>query len=233
MNLLRSLSRTHLKSQIFREVDNRKQIYQSKYAGFYLLSKQLTNAANSFNKKYGCPIVLILDQIERIAKKNQDFLGILQDFAKDHADRGSIIIVFVTPQLLKSYSAWSQAIIPLEIGDISDEITVKFLEETDVNKNISKYIVSHLTGGYFALLQQFKTQYKITPNIAAEKFRKQLFMRIQNSLNEAKTIIPLDMLHKLIGANILSSQHENCTVSFHSYYVKTYFKEANKTASKI
>ncbi|RIA95722.1 P-loop containing nucleoside triphosphate hydrolase protein [Glomus cerebriforme] len=233
-------------------VRRQEQIYKSKYADWSLLSEQLINAAVSFKKKYGRPIVLILDQVDRIAKNDQEFLEILQDFAKDHADRGSIIIVFVSSEglvqkLLKSRSAWSRAI-HLEIGDISDEAAVKFLENSDVDKNIAKNVVSHLTGGRFALLQQFKNQYNVTPNIAAEEFRNQLFTRIQYSLNnikiserhklftklielkcidikEAKTIIPLDILHKLIEDNIFSGQHNNRTMSFHSRYVETYFKE--------
>jgi hypothetical protein len=59
---------------------------------------RLADAAYYYMRKHNRPIVLILDQVNRIAKQDPDFLGILQDFAKDHADRGSIIIVFIASE---------------------------------------------------------------------------------------------------------------------------------------
>ncbi|CAG8763918.1 18160_t:CDS:2, partial [Dentiscutata erythropus] len=54
--------------------------------------------------------VLILDQVDRIAKDDPKFLGILQDFAKDCADKGSIVVVFIasegiSPQIMKCSDA--------------------------------------------------------------------------------------------------------------------------------
>ena len=43
-------------------------------------------------------------------------------------------------------------------------------------------------------------------------------------IQHAKTIIPLNMLRKLVEANILK-EHQDYTVSFHSRYIDTYFKE--------
>nr|CAG8636156.1 9121_t:CDS:2 [Entrophospora candida] len=39
--------------------------------------------------------VLILEQVDRIAMNDQKFIEILQDFAKDCADEGSLIVVFI------------------------------------------------------------------------------------------------------------------------------------------
>ena len=44
------------------------------------------------------------------------------------------------------------------------------------------------------------------------------------AIKKAKTIIPLDTIHKLVEANILK-EHQDYTVSFHSRYIDTYFKE--------
>jgi len=45
-------------------------------------------------------------------------------------------------------------------------------------------------------------------------------------INIGQTVsdIPLDMIHKLVEANILK-EHQDYTVSFHSRYVDTYFRE--------
>ncbi|RIA98869.1 P-loop containing nucleoside triphosphate hydrolase protein [Glomus cerebriforme] len=231
---------------------------QSKYADWSLLRRQLVSTAHYYMKTYKRPMVLILDQIDRIAKKDPEFLGILQDFAKDYADKGSIIIVFVSsesliPRLLQSRSAWSRAT-TLQIGDISDEAAVKFLQDSGIEENISKYAVKYLTGGRFTLLNLFQNKYKMTPKNVLEEYKKHLFMSIKEDMrsmklpknhkifiklieshaidiDQATNIIPLDMIRELIEANIL--RHQNYTVSFHSRYVENYFKEVNKTESKI
>ena len=43
-------------------------------------------------------------------------------------------------------------------------------------------------------------------------------------IKKAKTIIPLNMIHKLVEANILK-ENKDYTVSFHSCYIKTYLKK--------
>ncbi|CAG8804209.1 19813_t:CDS:1, partial [Racocetra fulgida] len=43
-------------------------------------------------------------------------------------------------------------------------------------------------------------------------------------IEQAETIIPLNTIRKLVEANILK-EHKNYTVSFHSRYIDTYFKE--------
>ncbi|RHZ81272.1 hypothetical protein Glove_122g6 [Diversispora epigaea] len=48
------------------------------------------------------------------------------------------------------------------------------------------------------------------------------------AIKKAKTIIPLNVIHKLVEANILK-ENEDYTVSFHSRYIDTYFKEVNKS----
>src|SRR6266496_6537645 len=49
-------------------------------------------------------------------------------------------------------------------------------------------------------------------------------------IGEAKSYTPLDMIHKLVSVNILK-EHQNYTVSFHSRYVDTYFKEASQATT--
>ncbi|CAG8612737.1 1349_t:CDS:2 [Gigaspora rosea] len=44
-------------------------------------------------------------------------------------------------------------------------------------------------------------------------------------IKQAKPIMSLNMICKLVEANIIQ-EHQNYTVSFHSRYIETYFKEA-------
>lgn len=70
------------------------------YHTWNLLSKLLLKTAIEYKQKHKSPMVLVLDQVDRIAKKDTEFLGILQDFAKDCADKGTLIIVFVASESL-------------------------------------------------------------------------------------------------------------------------------------
>ncbi|KAF0424565.1 hypothetical protein F8M41_006508 [Gigaspora margarita] len=163
----------------------REQDGHSEYYSWNILSMQLLKAAKYYKEKYRRPMVLILDQVDRIAKKNYEFLEMLQDFAKNCADRGSLVIIFIASEGL------SRAVIAFEVGDISDEEAVKFLQNSGVDQKNAE--VSLIEVG-----------------------------RID--IEQAETIIPLNMIHKLVEVNIFK-EHQDYTVSFHSRCVDTYFKE--------
>ncbi|CAG8628347.1 8774_t:CDS:2, partial [Gigaspora margarita] len=214
----------------------------SEYPNWNLLSMQLLNIAYYYMKEYKRPIVLILDQVDRIAKKDPEFLEILQDFAKDCADRGPLVIIFIATR-----SAWSRAAIPFEVGDISDEEAIKFLQNSGIDQKNAEVSVKYLAGGRFTLLKELQALNQINSENLFEEFKEWLFTQIKMNLGmmgipkdheffikliklghidieQAETIILLNTIHKLVEANILK-EHKNYTVSFHSRYVDTYFKE--------
>ncbi|RHZ60327.1 hypothetical protein Glove_355g68 [Diversispora epigaea] len=231
-----------------------KPVENSKYPTWNLLKAQLVNMSYYYEEKYKRPVVLVLDQVDRIAKKDSEFLGILQDFAKDCADNYSLVIIFVASEglvsrLLQSRSAWSRASISFEVGDIPDEEAVKFLQNFAIDPKIAERVVKYLTGGRFALLNQFQklNRYRIN---SFEEFKMKLFKQIKKDLDmiefsinhkiftklievhridisQAKFDIPLNMIHKLIEVNILK-ENQDYTVSFHSRYVDTFFREQIK-----
>ncbi|CAJ0830625.1 6973_t:CDS:2 [Entrophospora sp. SA101] len=90
---------------IRKEQDN-----HSEYSNWNLLSIQLLDTTYNYMKKYKHPMVLILDQVDRIVMNDQKFIEILQDFAKDCADESSLIVVFIAseglvPQIMRSRSS--------------------------------------------------------------------------------------------------------------------------------
>ncbi|RHZ65139.1 hypothetical protein Glove_319g144 [Diversispora epigaea] len=242
-----------------KELANHLNFEHSKYPTWNLLKTQLVDMSYYYKKKYKRPVVLVLDQVDRIAKNDSRFLEILQDFAKDCADRHSLIIIFIAseglvPQLLRSRFAWSRANIPLEISDIPDEEAVKFLQNFAIDLKIAERVVKYLTGGQFALLNQFQItdQYSIN---SFEEFKNQLFKQIERDLqmiefpinhkiftklieehrinsSQAKSGIPLNMIRKLVEANILK-EHQDYTISFHSRYVDTFFREQIKLEKSL
>ncbi|CAG8707444.1 11561_t:CDS:2 [Dentiscutata erythropus] len=199
-------------------------------------------------KEYKHPIVLILDQVDCIAKKDPKFLEILQDFVKDCADKGFLVIIFITsegfiPQIMKC----RDAMIPFEVGNISDKKAVKFLQNFGIDQKNAKVLVKYLASERFTLLMELQAQYQVNFKILFEEFKKQLFAQIKINLGmlgipknhkffiklievghidikQAETIISLNMIHKLVEANILK-EHKDYTVFFHSRYIDTYFKE--------
>ncbi|RIB30791.1 hypothetical protein C2G38_2151768 [Gigaspora rosea] len=142
-------SKYHLKPPRAKEQDD-----HSEYSNWNLLSMQLLNTAYYYMKEYKHPIVLVLDQVDRIAKDDPKLLGILQDFffAKDCADRGTLVIVFIAsdglvPRVMKSLSAWSRAKIPFKVGNISDDEAMEFLQDSGIDKKNAEDVVKYLTGG--------------------------------------------------------------------------------------
>ncbi|CAG8837279.1 36748_t:CDS:2, partial [Gigaspora margarita] len=144
-------------------------------------------------------------------------------------------------------SAWSRAAIPFEVGDISDEEAVKFLQNSDVDQKNAEVSVKYLAGGRFTLLKNLQALNQVNSKNLVEEFKKRLFTQIKMNLGmvgipknheffiklievgridieQAETIIPLNMIHKLVEVNILK-EHQDYTVSFHSRCVDTYFKE--------
>ncbi|CAG8809169.1 32206_t:CDS:1, partial [Racocetra persica] len=73
----------------------------SEYPNWNLLSMQLLNTAYYYMKEYKRPIVLIFDRVDRIAKKDPEFLEILQDFAKD-----SLVVIFIARLGSAIYEMW-------------------------------------------------------------------------------------------------------------------------------
>lgn len=65
---------------------------------FGKLESPLLNAAEAFKKKYGRPPVLIIDDINKLAKENPRELEHLQDYAKLWADSRSLIVAFVSSE---------------------------------------------------------------------------------------------------------------------------------------
>jgi hypothetical protein len=57
--------------------------------------RALKRASEAYKAKHDKPMVIIYDNINRLARKNPEILDILQDDAKDNADERKYIAVFV------------------------------------------------------------------------------------------------------------------------------------------
>jgi ABC-type dipeptide/oligopeptide/nickel transport system ATPase component len=138
-------------------------------ASFLVLRSNLLYSAKVYKEKFKRPAVLVIDSVDILAEKKADFLSLLQDFAKECADRGILRIVFVCTTnssalpLLMSRSSWSRAQKPAyEVGEIPDDVAMEYLMEegNNIPKELAKNVVSNLTGGSFTLLSDFICNYK-------------------------------------------------------------------------
>eukprot|EP01132_Coremiostelium_polycephalum_P010812 gene10812-13244_t len=108
--------------------------------GYYKrLEPFIEEAATRYKQKHGKAPVLVIDNINWLALEDQKMLKVLQDFAKIHADKAGLIVVFVSsdgngPKYLRDHSSFSRCRMPpYEIGDISDEEASEFLKRKGVD----------------------------------------------------------------------------------------------------
>ena len=229
-------------------------------ATFTILMQPLIDAAAKFKAKYGRPMVLVIDSADRIAKKNPDFLGELQDFAKDCADEGNLRIVLISSDgsalpLMMACSSWSRADKPpFEIGEISDDQAVEYLTKLGVREDEAKVAVANLTGGLFVSLNDFATA--SLKGMTYEQLVKQRDRALRERLIDSKIPLRHDLFyhlakHKSVGTaeardlemektqldlllknNILAA-HPNKTYTFHDRHTAVWFsREVKKAASR-
>ena len=225
------------------------------------LIRPLTDAAAKFKAKYGRPMVLVIDSVDRIAETNPDFLGDLQDFAKDCADNGNLRIVFISsdgstlPLMMANRSSWSRADDPYEIGEIPDDQAVEYLTKNGISEDMAKRAVANLTGGLFVSLNKFVSSstrgmtYEQLVEQRDEDLRERLidtkiplhhalFLHLakHNSVGTAKARhlgMKKAQLDLLLKDKILAA-HPNETYTFHDRHTAMWFsREVKKTACLV
>lgn len=132
---------------------------ESVYKTLKKLMRLLEGAARIYKEKTNKPMVFVIDDCNRFAKKYEEGFGRMQDWAKDMADARLIRLVFVSsegiaPRILLSRSSSSRMHKPFfEIGDLSDEDSIRYLEKQGIPLELAKPIVSEIIGGRFIELR--------------------------------------------------------------------------------
>ena len=206
-------------------------------------------------------MVLVIDSVDRIAETNPDFLGYLQDSAKEFADGGNLCFVFISsdgstlPLMMANRSSWSRADEPYEVGEIPDDQAVEFLMKNGISEDMAKRAVTNLTGGLFVSLNKFVSSntrgmtyehlveqrdralrgrllvLKVSPNHAL--FR-QLVKHATIGIDDALGLgMEKDLLDLLLKNNLLAV-HPNKTYTFHDRHTAMWFsREVKKTACLV
>ncbi|KYQ88844.1 hypothetical protein DLAC_10646 [Tieghemostelium lacteum] len=138
----------------------------SSHGCFRRVKPFIEEAATRYKQQYNRPPVLVIDNINWLALKDSEMLEVLQDFAKNHADKSDLTVVFVSsdgngPRYLRDRSSFSRCEKPImEIGDISENDAIAFLTDDGVDPDIASIIVKEITGGRFQLLNEAKKNLK-------------------------------------------------------------------------
>eukprot|EP00386_Alphamonas_edax_P015918 GDKI01048650.1.p1 GENE.GDKI01048650.1~~GDKI01048650.1.p1 ORF type:complete len:586 (+),score=116.82 GDKI01048650.1:75-1760(+) len=174
----------------------------AKHTAWRILTKPLLSAADSFRTEYRRPMTLVLDNAQNIYKWDPVFFFKLQAFAKDAADKGSLVVVFVGSDYsvmrhMQSKSEWTRAkVVEVHSDDIPDKMAVKYLTKkfgwkSGAQAAAAWYIVKRITGPHFALLNSVDPK---TDTIAKAKL-------VEEALHERTAIVltdlKLDPRHKL------------------------------------
>lgn len=135
-------------------------------------SQALHEAAVSFKKKYGRPVVLVIDSVDYVAKKDPKAFKVLTDWAKAEAEIGLVRVVFV----------WQDAMVPaqemdnpardrakyFEVGDVPDKEAVDYLLRRGIPKEKAEEkaeeAVKTIAGGRMVDLLDYATRGKRTPD---------------------------------------------------------------------
>ena len=216
------------------------------------LKPHLLRAAVSYKEKHMRPPVLVIDAADTLAKRNPSFFLEIQKFARECAESGDLVVMFVfsdstLPVLMDSSNSAKKLLLkPLEVGDISDAQAVAFLQEKyKMEHPRAVEMVSTITGGRFKLLKQFGKSSDSLDSIREELFidtnksikllgmtpTHPLFQRLLDVADNKGTLksddaidfLPEDKIRSLLASNIISS-HPSKTFTFQSRHVVIFFR---------
>lgn len=221
-------------------------------ASWRVIRPLLLKTAEKYKAKHNRPPVLVLDAMDRVAKQDPQLFMRVQEFAKDCADEGNLLVVFVFSDgtalpLLNAQSAESRVLDPYEVGDVSDEDAVKYLTtQLKLPSDKAEALVKHVAGGRLALLNKVgqsprtfeEIEQKMHTKTSAALLRvgltathplfKKLLPRdghvVGVKVDEAHRMIPEATAKELLRANILL-QHTDETYTFHSRHVETFIRQ--------
>ncbi|RHZ80078.1 hypothetical protein Glove_139g64 [Diversispora epigaea] len=108
-------------------------------------------AAKVYKAKYGRPLVIIYDNVDRLIPRNTDILDKLQSSVTESSNKGKYIAVFVSSeysvlQRMRSRGHWTDMDF-FEIGDLTEEESIGYLvDKKDIKEEEAKKIYEFAGG---------------------------------------------------------------------------------------
>ncbi|CAG8753103.1 14648_t:CDS:2, partial [Acaulospora morrowiae] len=145
----------------------------------------------------------------RLGRKNPEILDILQDDAKDNAEDGKYIAVFVcsegnVPRRMHPRSSWSRAEEPIEIGDLSREESLNYLIKRGIKIGTAEKLFD-LVGGRIVDLKLIADRY--LKGIPIEDVEFTILTEVENKFRIAKLL--KNGKHYEVGKRIISALQDS------------------------
>ncbi|RHZ49950.1 hypothetical protein Glove_508g88 [Diversispora epigaea] len=179
--------------------------------------KAFKRGARAYKAKYNKPAVIIYDNVDRLVHKNLEILDILQDDAKDNADDRIYIAVFISSEdtilrRMKSRSSWSRAEMPMEIGGLNKEESMKYLaEKHKITEEAEK--LYELVGGHILGLTAVAHDFLLGKSI--EDIGAKILLDAYDKFNSAKLLE--DQKHHEAGKRVIDALLSSKEISIEKF----------------
>ncbi|CUS11267.1 unnamed protein product [Tuber aestivum] len=177
---------------------------------------EFTRQAKIYRQKTNRPPVLVLDNVNRLAAGNPGLLNILQDIAKDAADDGIFITVFVAsegqaPLQILGRSAQSRLGRVIVVKDLTKEEALRYLcHQHGKHRDIAEAVYD-FTGGRIAYLKSALTQ--LNSGIPVLGIRQQFLDTGRDVFTKAKCmpddefkLVAIPLARKMLLAGAISRE---------------------------
>eukprot|EP00035_Acanthoeca_spectabilis_P017065 m.356412 g.356412 ORF g.356412 m.356412 type:complete len:482 (-) comp16605_c0_seq8:2866-4311(-) len=143
-------------------------------------------AVAELKRDRGKPVVLVIDNTARLARRHLPTFELLQDFAKDRADEGTVTVVFsssdgMVPTIRRSRSAASRLGDVVNLGDILVEDARRYLACRGVTGDAVINTTIDVTGRRIKLMQE-ASRILTTPGKSLEDVRRKFKLAVVDEL---------------------------------------------------
>eukprot|EP01129_Flabellula_baltica_P002035 TRINITY_DN118_c0_g1_i1.p1 TRINITY_DN118_c0_g1~~TRINITY_DN118_c0_g1_i1.p1 ORF type:complete len:398 (+),score=69.86 TRINITY_DN118_c0_g1_i1:268-1461(+) len=214
----------------------------------------LREASARYYNKHDKPCVLIIDDVNRLAKKDFETFEELIVTAKRGGDQGTLQVILVSsegsvPASLRSISESSRMDDLIYIGDVNEKDTITYYENKIPGLSPDTYeSFFDLTGGRLRLINQLTKL--VSKGYTTNEVKDFMFAEIKDSCDayslKRKKRLPKDMIisllekkeipseeyddietvKELLASNIFSYHPTDLTLTFQSRAVEKYFEES-------
>ncbi|CUS11263.1 unnamed protein product [Tuber aestivum] len=175
---------------------------------------EFTRQAMRYRKKTNRPPVLVLDNINLLAAGNPGLLNILQDIAKDAADDGLFITIFVASEgqaarQMLGRSAWSRLGKVIVVEDLSKEEALYYLcNQHEKHPHIAE-AVYEFTGGRISFLNTALAHLNsgnTIPGIRQQFLNagREIFTKAKRMPNNEFKLVCLPLARKMLATGAIS-----------------------------
>ncbi|RIA90851.1 P-loop containing nucleoside triphosphate hydrolase protein [Glomus cerebriforme] len=188
--------------------------------------KAFKRASAVYKKTNPChqPPVIVYDNISHI---DPGILDYLQDDAKKSADGRNYITVFVcsegsVPRRMESRSAWSRAKAVIEIGDLSEEESMKYLTEKRKINEVDTKKIYELVGGRIIDLKDVADDFLAKKPF--EDTKGQILAKVKQKFESAKLL--RNQTHHEAGKGVIDALLKSKEINTDVF--REFFKDAEE-----